>query len=221
MPLSNTYYDTLKTQLEAAANSKKAAIDAALLRSSTAQFDPTTGKVTGYGPQGPGTLDVQEQENVRALGTSSEGAGMLRSGQYARQLAGSQAAYRSAVAETKAKAESEKTQIDTDTAAELAKYKAMYEVPGASGGNSSNTAAQPTAPKTPSSPAIAPPPVFKPSTPAPSASAGNFRMFEEKLSAQPVPAPPKPAPPKNPAKPAPPKPAPAPKVSNTKLKNIK
>ena len=133
MPLSNDYYENLKTTLETAASSKRDAIDAARLRASSAEFD-SSGNVTGYKGNAPGSLDVQQQQQTRNLGIQNESSGTLRSGQYARELAGSQAAYRAQIADIDAQATAEKTQITNDTMAELAKYKAMYGT-GSSGGS--------------------------------------------------------------------------------------
>jgi hypothetical protein len=137
MPLSNEYYDNLKLTLETAANSKRDAIDAARLRASSAEFD-SSGNVTGYKNNTPGSLDVQQQQQTRNLGIQNESSGTLRSGQYARELAGSQAAYRTQITDIDAQATAEKTQITNETMAELAKYKAMYGS-GTTGGGGSTT----------------------------------------------------------------------------------
>lgn len=184
MPLSNTYYEALKTQLDTAASSKKAAYDAALLRMTSATFD-TEGRLTGYANNAPGSLDIAQMEKTRNIKTGSEQSGMLRSGQYARELATSQAEYRKAITDLAAENEANKGAVDTETATELAKYKAMY-------GDGTTTSGTGTGATSGSASAAAPssnpelmdkPPTF--SAPTSAASAGNFRMMDQKLSAKP------------------------------------
>lgn len=216
MPLSSTYYDTLKTQLEQSANSKKAAYDAALLRATSAQFD-AQGRLTGYKDNAPGTLDVQQMEKTRNIGIQGEQSGMLRSGQYARDLATSQAEYRQKIVDLGAETEASKTAVDTDTGTELAKYKAMYDMSTpATGGNASNVST--SKPSAPSSPPITAPPVFKPPVSAPVTVAPSIvspnkpiapKETVSKPAPKPVQAPKKPTPPPPPP-PPPKKPTPAP-----------
>jgi hypothetical protein len=95
------------------------------------QFDKdgkmSTRKTPAGNDAGPGTLDVQYAEQQRNLGTANEASGTLRSGQYGRELATSQAGYRSTIAGLAAETASGKTAADVDAASELAKYQAMYD----------------------------------------------------------------------------------------------
>lgn len=164
MPSTVDYYNTLKTQLEAQATNKKLALDAAYLRATTVQFDSQgnmTRKKNASGQDlGPGTLDVQYDEQQRQMSGGAESSGMLKSGQYGRELAASQAAYRTAVVGGAADTEAQKTAIENETGSELAKYQAMYgnvatAAPTTGGGT--------TKPKTvPKSTTITAPPVFNP-----------------------------------------------------------
>lgn len=130
MPVTTDYLDTLKIQLEAAATNKKAALDAAYERATNVVFDKDGKMSTRKTPAGndaaPGTLDVQYAEQQRNIGVSNEASGTLKSGQFARDLATSQAGYRSTVAGLNADRISGQTAADTEAATELAKYKAMY-----------------------------------------------------------------------------------------------
>ena len=131
MPSTTDYYNTLKTQLETAAANKKTALDLAYERATTAQFD-AAGKMTRKKnadgtDKAPGTLDVAFDEQQRQLSGGAESSGMLKSGQFGRDLATSQAAYRTAVAGGLAETQAGKTQIENETATELAKYQAMYK----------------------------------------------------------------------------------------------
>ena len=167
------YLATLKTQLDAAALAKKAALDIAYERATNVQFDKEGKMSTRKTPEGkdagPGTLDVQYAEQQRNIGSANEASGMLKSGEYARDLATSQAGYRSTIANLNADRISGQSAADTDAASEYAKYQAMYGKPtpdakpttpttggsggsGGSGGGADN----------PKDPAIDPPPNFNP-----------------------------------------------------------
>jgi hypothetical protein len=169
MPSTVDYYNTLKTQLETQATNKKLALDAAYLRATTAQFDSQgnmTRKKDASGQDlGPGTLDVQYDEQQRQMSGGAENSGTLKSGQYGRELAASQAAYRTAVVGGAADTEAQKTAIENETGSELAKYQAMYgnvaTAAPTTGGGTTNVGS--TKPKNvPTSTTIAPPPVFNP-----------------------------------------------------------
>ena len=129
MGTTQSYYEQLKEKAEAAALAKKAALDAAYQRMTTATFDDKgtpTYKTDASGNPMYGTLDVDYLEKKRGMGAGAESAGMMRSGQYARGLAEGQAAYRSAVIGGKEKKTSEQTAIDNELALENAKNQAMY-----------------------------------------------------------------------------------------------
>lgn len=170
MPAS--YYEQLKAQLEADAAAKKAALDAAYERATGAQFDTSgnlTYKTSASGMPEYGTLDVAYQEGQRNLGAGAEASGMLNSGQYARNLATSQAAYRSQILGLKSTTAEQKAQIDTGTAADLAKYGAMYNTGGTTPSGTTPPGAKPaTAPTTPTGAkpiTVVPPPTFSPGKP--------------------------------------------------------
>ena len=133
MPATTDYLATLKLQLDAAAASKKAALDAAYERATNAVFDDkgnmSTRKTPAGSDAGPGTLDVQYAEQQRNLSSSNEASGTLKSGQYGRELATSQAGYRSTIAGLNADRISGGTAAITDAASEYAKYQAMYGTP--------------------------------------------------------------------------------------------
>jgi hypothetical protein len=133
MGATTDYLATLKIQLDAAALAKKAALDIAYERATNVQFDKegkmSTRKTAAGNDAGPGTLDVQYAEQQRNIGSANESSGMLKSGEYARDLATSQAGYRSTVANLNADRVSGQTAIDTDSASEYAKYQAMYGKP--------------------------------------------------------------------------------------------
>ena len=233
--MPSSYYETLKTQLDTAATAKKAALDAAYLRATSATFD-ASGKLTGYQDNKPGSLDVQQQENIRTLGVQNESSGMLRSGQYARELASSEAGYRSKIADLGAETTAAKDLVTNENLSELAKYKAMYDNTattsagtGTGGGTGTRTGTgTETSTSADTSTDITAPPVFTAApagTPVvvdkktglttqngiPASSAANFRMKEEadkKLIA------------KMPLKKAVPAKSVAPKVSN-KIKTLK
>lgn len=173
MALSPTYLETLTTQLTNAAKSKKDAIDLRLQTYSTAKFDET-GKLVGYGETGLGTRDVAQQEGERMLAGRAEGAGMLRSGQYARDLATSQAGYRADILAQKSQAAGEKQTIEYGLAKDLAEAQAAYDTNmktdqkdggtgtgGAGGGGGQGGGSQADSNK---SNAITPPPTYTPPT---------------------------------------------------------
>jgi hypothetical protein len=181
MPATTDYLATLKIQLDAAAANKKAALDAAYERATNVVFDKdgkmSTRKTPAGNDAGPGTLDVQYAEQQRNIGSSNEASGTLKSGQYGRELATSQAGYRSTIAGLNAERISGQTAADTDAATEYAKYKAMYGEPtadptpttgggsggGGGGGGGSGIVKKP---KTPTDVPITAPPVFtEPGTP--------------------------------------------------------
>jgi hypothetical protein len=163
MPSTTDYYNTLKLQLENQAANKKLALDLAYERATTVEFDSSgnmTRKKDATGKEkGPGTLDVQYAEQQRQMSGGAESSGMLKSGQFARDLATTQAGYRSAVVAGAAETTAAKTAIEDETTTELAKYKAMYGTPAATGSGTGGST--PSTPLTPADPAIAPPPGFK------------------------------------------------------------
>lgn len=168
MATTLSYYDELKTKYDADAAAKKAALDATMARASTAQFDES-GKLIGYGDKGPGTLDVQQMEGERRLAGMAEGAGMLQSGQYARDLATSQAQYRGQIIGMREQTAADKAAIESEQATNIAEAKAKYGEDTAGGGSSTNgSTSQPKSGKgTPSgSTAITPPPVYSPANTA-------------------------------------------------------
>ena len=130
MAVTTDYLTTLKLQLDAAALAKKNALDIAYERATNAQFDAegkqSVRKTPAGSDAGPGTLDVQYQQQQRNIATANESSGMLKSGEYARDLATSQAGYRSTVANLNADRVAGQSAADTDAASEYAKYQAMY-----------------------------------------------------------------------------------------------
>lgn len=143
MPTTQTYLEQLITNSNTAAAAKKAALDQAYERMTTATFDDSgqiSYKKDDQGNPLYGSLDVDYMNRTRQAGAGAESSGMLRSGQYARSLAEGQAAYRSSILGAKSQTESQKTQIDQETAQKQAEYKAMYgTVGGSSGGGTSGT----------------------------------------------------------------------------------
>jgi hypothetical protein len=133
MPATTDYLATLKIQLDAAAANKKIALDTAYERATNAVFDAegkmSTRKTPAGNDAGPGTLDVQYAEQQRNIDTANEASGTLKSGQYGRDLATSQAGYRSTVAGLNADRIAGGTAAYTDAASEYAKYMAMYGTP--------------------------------------------------------------------------------------------
>lgn len=229
MALSNAYYESLKTQLEALALAKKNAIDLQMQQYSTATFDDT-GKLTGYGEKGLGSRDVSQLEGERRLGGVAEGAGMLRSGQYARDLATSQAIYRADILGKRGQAAGEKQAIEYDLASELAKAQASYGTgvgggtgggtgsgggAGGGGGTSDNQEDQ-------QGTAITPPPVYTPpAAPTPQRTPAGVTSplpsgFKPKKPEAYVPPKKKPAAPAKPVVPA--KPTPPARGGSTRLR---
>ena len=164
MPSTTDYYNTLKTQLETQAANKRAALDLAYERATTVQFDAqgnmTRKKDTAGKEKGPGTLDVQYAEQQRQMSGGAENSGMLKSGQFARDLATTQAGYRNAVVAGAAETEAAKTAISDETASELAKYQATYGTPATTGGGAAG-GSTPSTSSTPQTPLITAPPEFK------------------------------------------------------------
>lgn len=154
MPLS--YYDQLKANLTADAAAKKAALDAIYNAYTQATFDESGG-VSYKEPGKLGTRDVQFDTSQRALQAAGESAGMLRSGQQARNLATDLAGYKADVLGMSGKTTADKTAIDTAQATELAKYKAQYETGTGTGTGAGSTNQTPTDITN-----VAPAPVFKP-----------------------------------------------------------
>lgn len=163
MATTRSYYDELKAKYDAAALAKKQAMDEALVRASTAQFDDK-GNITGYnygGGTGPGSLDVQQMETERLTKGAAEGAGMLRSGQLARDLATSQAEYRSRVIGMREGVEADKRTVEAEQQTNIAEAKAMYDTPKPA--TSSATGQTPSRTTPPASQQrITPPPSFTP-----------------------------------------------------------
>jgi hypothetical protein len=130
MPSTAEYYNELKTKLGTVATNKKDALQLAYDRATSVEFDSNgvmTRKKNADGTtKGPGTLDVQYAEQQRQMSGGAESSGMLKSGQYGRDLATSQAAYRTAVVQGAEDTVKGKDAIDNETAAQLAEYKAMY-----------------------------------------------------------------------------------------------
>lgn len=142
MPVS--YYEQLKAQLTEAATAKKAALDAAYDRATTAMFDAAGNasyKKDASGNNMYGTRDVQYLEQKRNIGTGAEAGGTLRSGQNQRNLVNADVAYRSDLGSLAANLTTQKGIVDTDTATKSAEYQAMYGKEGAlpGGGSSSSS----------------------------------------------------------------------------------
>lgn len=167
MATTLSYYEELKAKYDADALAKKQALDEALVRASTAEFDEQ-GNITGYGyggGTGPGALDVQQMETERMTKGAAEGAGMLRSGQLARDLATSQAEYRARVIGARESTEAQKRGIESEQQTNIAEAKAMYETPKPKAGTSTATTTKPQTTAS-SQQRITPPPQYKPTTPA-------------------------------------------------------
>ena len=192
MPLSSTYYESLKTKADADAQAKKAAYDAALARATAAEFDESgnvktdtkgnpTYKTDASGNKLQGTLDVNYANQQRSTSAGGEASGMLRSGQLVRAKTEDLATYRANLMSAMGLAREGKTAVDTGLARQLAEYKAQYGDDTSSGGTGGGTSSsKPSTPSTPQTPAVVPAPVYGGgSTPATSApSAGNFRRAE-------------------------------------------
>jgi hypothetical protein len=142
MPTTQTYYDQLIINSNAAATAKKDALDKAYERMTTATFDDqgnVSYKKDAQGNPLYGSMDVDYMQKKREAGAGAESSGMLRSGQYARTLAEGQAAYRSGVLGAKESTTSQKTQVDLDTAQKQAEYKALYGDTSSGGGTGTST----------------------------------------------------------------------------------
>lgn len=143
MPTTQSYYDTLVAQADAAATAKKDALQAAYERLTRATVDDkgniTYAKDTSGNPL-YGTMDVDYMAKRRMASAGAEASGMMRSGQYARTLAEGQAAYRAGILGSLGETTGQKTQVDKDLALEKAKYQAMYgNVAAGSGSSGSGT----------------------------------------------------------------------------------
>lgn len=173
MPATVDYFTNLKTQLETASRNKRQALQNQYDRATGAQFNKDTGALTyrtdASGNPLYGTLDVDYMEQQRGINTQAEGAGMLRSGQRARNLATSEAGYRATVGGLAESLAAGQTAIDDDQALQLAEYSALYGSPKSSGGGggagatprpSGSTGLPPIAPvpKPPTGPAGTPTP---------------------------------------------------------------
>lgn len=158
MPVS--YYEQLKTNLNADATAKKAALDAMYEAYTQAQFDQA-GNVSYKTPGKLGTRDVQYDTEKRQIAASGEAGGTLRSGQQARNLATSMAAYKADVLGKGSQLAADKSAVDAATTSKMAEYQAMYNVPGAPGSTT------PTTPTKPKEEKIKPPPDPKKPKPVP------------------------------------------------------
>lgn len=166
MATTTSYYEELKSKYDAAALAKKQAMDEALVRASTVEFDDK-GNITGYGyggGTGPGAFDVQQMETERMTKGAAEGAGMLRSGQLARDLATSQAEYRARVLGAREDVEDQKREVEAEQQTNIAEAKAMYETPKPTSSKKPKTAAKPKT--TATTQRITPPPKYTPTKPA-------------------------------------------------------
>lgn len=181
MPATTDYLATLKEQLSLASQQKKEALQRQYDRATAAMFDANTGALSyrtdDSGRPLYGTLDVDYQEQQRGINTRAEGAGMLRSGQRARDLATSEAAYRTAVTGLAEDLTAGKSQIDTEELMQRAEYEAMYGKPASSKKSSSSS----TSPKPPKPPKPPTPP--KPPKPPTSSSSRNTRTTSPTLRA--------------------------------------
>jgi hypothetical protein len=166
MAIAKDYYAYVVANAKQAAALKKKALDQALTAMTTAQFDKS-GKFTGYaksktGAPQMGTLDVQHEQGKKNIQASGEAAGMLQSGQQAERLSSEEAAWRSGVVGAIANTATQKGQVTTDLAQQLAQYQATYGKPVSSGGVS-NTQTINLPPGTTNGPGqlgiITPPPV--------------------------------------------------------------
>jgi hypothetical protein len=164
MPATVDYNTELKNQLRTSSENKRIALQNQFDRATGAQFNKDTGALTyrtdASGNPLYGTLDVDYMEQQRGINTQAEGAGMLRSGQRARNLATSEAGYRSTIGGLAESLAAGKTAISDDEALRIAEYDALYGSPkaGSSGGGGSTT------PKTTTSGLPPVPPVPKPPT---------------------------------------------------------
>jgi hypothetical protein len=142
MPTTQTYYDQLILNSNAAAAAKKTALDQAYERMTTATVDDSgqiSYKKDDKGNPLYGSLDIDYMNRARQTSAGAESSGMLKSGQYTRSLAEGQAAYRSGIIGAKSQTEAQKTLVDQETAQKQAEYKAMYGTVGGSSGGGSST----------------------------------------------------------------------------------
>lgn len=130
MPVS--YYEQLKANLNADATAKKAALDAVYNAYTQAQFD-AAGNVSYKEPGKLGTRDVQYDTEKRNIAAAGESGGTLRSGQQARNMATSLAAYKADVLGKSGQLAADKSAVDTATTSKLAEYQATYGTPASTG----------------------------------------------------------------------------------------
>jgi hypothetical protein len=191
MPATVDYNTQLRNQLKTASENKRIALQNQYDRATGAQFNKDTGALTyrtdASGNPLYGTLDVDYMEQQRGINTQAEGAGMLRSGQRARNLATSEAGYRATVGGLAESLAAGKTAISDEEALKLAEYDALYGSPksggggGGAGGGTPSTPSSglppvppvPTAPTAPRTPTTTTP---RPSSPA-SADAAERRAL--------------------------------------------
>jgi hypothetical protein len=190
MATTTDYFTQLKTQLNASAEAKKAALDAALLRATTANVD-SSGNITynkdAAGNELYGSLDVGYKEGQRNLRAGAEGSGMLKSGQLKRSELTNEASYRANVLGVKEKTTAEKTDVTNTAATQLAEYQAMYGTGGGTGGGTGTTTPSSTSStiseiKASPIPSFSTQPTSVITTGAggkAASSAANARMFEE------------------------------------------
>jgi hypothetical protein len=188
MATTTDYFTQLKTQLNASAEAKKAALDAALLRATTANVD-SSGNITynkdAAGNELYGSLDVGYKEGQRNLRAGAEGSGMLKSGQLKRSELTNEASYRANILGEKEKTAAEKTDVTNTAATQLAEYQAMYGKPTGGGGGSttpSSTSSTISEIKASPIPSFSTQPTSVITTGAggkAASSAANARMFEE------------------------------------------
>lgn len=201
MATTTNYFTQLKTQLNASAEAKKAALDAALLRATTANVD-SSGNITynkdAAGNELYGSLDVGYKEGQRNLRSGAEGSGMLRSGQLKRSELTNEASYRANVLGAKEKTTAEKTDVTNEMANQLAEYQAMYGTISGTGGGATTTKPSSTS-STISDIKASPIPSFSTERTSvittgangkAASSAANFRMVEESQKKIPIPKPP-------------------------------
>ena len=185
MAVTKDYYAWLQTTARQNAATKKAALDIALQSMTTAQFDKS-GKFIGYaktatGAPKMGEFDVQHEQAKKNIEASGEAAGMLQSGQQAQNLSSEEANWRSRIAAATTDIGSQKNQVTTDLAQQLAQYQATYGKSNSSGGKKVVTPVTPPPGSGGPGPlgVIAPPPKFTP--PKPSAwNPRSPRGFESK-----------------------------------------
>jgi hypothetical protein len=176
MPATVDYNTQLRNQLKTASENKRIALQNQYDRATGAQFNKDTGALTyrtdASGNPLYGTLDVDYMEQQRGINTQAEGAGMLRSGQRARNLATSEAGYRATIGGLAESLAAGKTAISDEEALKLAEYDALYGSTksgggggGGAGGSTSLTPSSglppvppvPTAPTAPRTPTTATP----------------------------------------------------------------